>query len=117
MLDAVHLELVILLLDLLLLGLFLVLVVHVVDVSVADQVISLPLLGPRRNLALLVVVVDVDLVSFDVKLSLFDLVGCRKVWVQLELLRHLVDQHVLAVVVLWELDGGLEDLRVGREGH
>ena len=105
-----HLKLVVLLLDLLLLGLFLVLVVHVVNVSVADQVISLPLFRPRSDFALLVVVVDVDLVHDDVELSLFNLVSCRKVWVQLELLRHLVDQHVLAVVVLWELYGGLKNL-------
>ena len=115
--DAVHFKFVVLLLDLLLLGLLLVLIVDVVDVGVTNQVVTLPLFELGRDLPLLVVIVDEHLAHVDVELSLLELIGSWKVWVELELLCHLVDQHVLAVVVLGELDLGGRDLRAGRERH
>ena len=102
LLVAVHLQLVVLFLDLLLLGLLLVLVIDVVDVGVADQVVTIPLLVARRDLAFLIVVVDVDLLLLDVELRLLDLIGGWQVRIELELLGHLVDEHVLVVVVLLE---------------
>ena len=105
-----HFKLVVLFLDLLLLGLLLVLVIHVVNIGVAEQIVSLPLFRACGDFPLLIVIVDVHLVHGDVELCLFDLVGGGKVRVQLELLSHLIDQHVLIVVVFGQLDGGLEDL-------
>ena len=113
-----HFKHVVLLLDLLLLRLLLVLVVDVVDVGVADEVVAVPLFVASRDLALLVVVVDVDLLLLDVELRLLDLVGCRQIWVELELLRHLVDKHVLAIVVFFEAQRLLvQQVLVRREGH
>ena len=105
-----HFKLVVLFLDLLLLGLLLVLVIHVVNIGVAEQIVSLPLFRACGDFSLLIVIVDVHLVHGDVELCLFDLVGGGKIRVQLELLSHLIDQHVLIVVVFGQLDGGLEDL-------
>ena len=116
LLHAVHLKFVVLFLDLLLLGLFLIFVVNVIDVGVSNQVISAPLLIASSNLTLLVVIVDEDLVHDNIELRLFDLIGCGKLRVQFKLLSHLVDQDVLAVVVLLELDSCGSDLSVGREG-
>ena len=105
LLVAVHLEFVILSLDLLLLRLLLVFVVHVVDVGVSDQFITVPFFVPIHNLSLLVVVVDEDELLVEVELSLFDLVRGRDGGIQFELLRHLVDEQLLAVVVLFEAQG------------
>ena len=112
LLMAVHFELMVLLLDLLLLRFFLpILVVHIVNVCVSDEVISVPLFITSCNLALLVVVVDVDCLHQDVKLSLLDLVGSGQVLIKFEFLSHLVDHKVLVRVVV-RLD--LQDALLGR---
>ena len=117
LLMAVHLELVILLLDLLVLGFLLVLVVHVVDVGVADQIISVPLLGTGSDLALSVVIVDKHLLQKDVKLSLLDLVGSWQIWIKVEFLGHLVDLNLLVVVVFAKSERLSVQISSWRESH
>ena len=101
LLMAVHLELMVLLLDLLLLGLLLaIFVIDVVDVGVSNEVVTVPLFITSCNFTLLVVVVDVDRLHEDVELSLLDLVSSGKVLIQLELLGHLIDDEVLVRIVV-----------------
>jgi len=115
---ASHFKLVILLLDLLLLGFFLVLVINIVNISMTDEIVAIPLFVACRNLTLLVVVVDENLLLMDVKLSLLDLISCGKIWVQFKLLSHLVDQDMSTIVVLLNLERlRCQQIWVGRESH
>jgi len=120
LLVAVHLKLVVLLLDLLLLRVLLtIFVIDAVDVGTADQFITVPGLIARRDFTFLVVVVNVDGLVLNVELSLLDLIGGRQIFVELELLRHLVDNEVLVgpVVVRLELQRLLCGFSGRRERH
>ena len=115
---ASHFQFVILLLDLLLLGLFLVLVIDVVNISMTDEIVTIPFFVARSNLSLLVVVVNEHLLLMNVELSLLDLIGCGKIWVQFKLLCHLVDQDMSTIVVLLNLERlRCQQIWVGREGN
>ena len=113
-----HLQFVILLFNLLLLGLFLVFIVDIVDVGVSNEIITVPFFVARRDLTLLVMVVDEDLLHGDIKLSLLDLVGGRQVWIQLELLSHLVDHNLSTIVIFLDFERlwGYQ-ICIGSESH
>ena len=113
-----HLQFVILLFNLLLLGLFLVFIVDIVDVGVSNEIITVPFFVARRDLTLLVMVVDEDLLHGDIKLSLLDLVGGRQVWIQLELLSHLVNHNLSTIVIFLDFERlwGYQ-ICIGSESH
>ena len=91
------------LLRLLNLGLLDLLIVLIRNFRLANQVISRKLLKVCCDLALFIVVVDVDELLVQVEFGLLDLGVSRVPRVQLKLLGHLADDNLLARVILLQL--------------
>lgn len=77
---------------------FLTIFVFVANLTLTQEIISVDFLWLSEDLALLVMIVDVNLVLVDHELSFSNLLFWRLVWIELELLCHFLDKVVLEIL-------------------